>query len=404
MSQHLEKKGSDLIEFLERWKKLGVLLSGVLYTLISSILFLADVTISEEFLFSVVMTLIGIILAAASLVGIVRQRNDVGVLLPQGVTRKVPKPHTRPLAARMLAILGLIVLATTTILWIWFGIFPQFKNNQFSKNATRFPFGESLALKVSIKPETFWWECTVAVIEDGSIDTTTITPTITSSRTTLPGQFSQQPSPQLAMVNFPGIIRVTITRKPLEEPVQVSAKVPVRVLSYTPIQDTTNLAIIPTGGGPGYNFWLFEADISAQSTFNVNQLIWAGYSPELTTKLKQLGDTAIFDPIPNEIRRAIEDDTILPPDSFFLTEDNGVVTISLATFFKDPGVYDIQVGTEYQLDDRYDIVWTEPSIRVFVVKDYTLWSQLSDDTYELTTSCNLQRTGEGPEYQCDDIY
>lgn len=402
MWKHPQKSIAEIIEFFEQWKTLASILAGIAYA-ISSVFAFA----SETLWLSVVVVLVGVGLISLLLVKIIRLRDEeTRIVLPSNA--KYDQYHGRyiyPRWARVLAFIGLSLLFVTTVSWIWFGFIPQVRKNSLSENAIQLPYGESIALKVSIDPRPIPWELPVILIDDKNVDHTVITQTINNPYIASTGQILAHVSSQLTRTNNPLLLRVIITGKSRDEPAQIFTSVPIKVLDHQPITEVVNLATVPAGGGM-YDFWLLGVEISERTVLNPNQIVWATYTPDLREQLTPDRKMALFDPIPSEVSRAIDDGIKPLPDSFLL-EENDREVLSVAAFFQSPGIYRIQMGVEYFYQGKRDIIWTSPSVKVYVIKDYYLWSPVNPhnayDRYRVVEKCTLNSVDGSSDYQCNQI-
>lgn len=259
----------------------------------------------------------------------------------------------------------------------------------FPSDAVQLPAAQSTVLSVVIRPGPLWrW---VGLIT-ADVDRSALTQTISSSAIFFPGDFS----PRFTRVSQISTVWVNLTGKSEEEPVQVSNRVPIKLVSYQPIPDDVDVVGMEIGGGG--DVWLLGANLSEQVMSYPDRIVWATYTSDLRSRLIEAQQDApeFFDDLPSEVQKAILSDMKPLPD-YFLLENNERIVLSIATIFQQPGIYHLQFGAEYLYKEYHAIVWAEPSIEVYVLNNYYIWLQSGSETYYPWTYCRLQPTGE---YQC----
>ncbi len=377
MSEHPK---FDLLEFFERWTKFAGLLAGI----VSAIAYAA-----QSFWLSIAMIWVGWVLMSSWLIGIVLQRvRKDEVLLAAGV--KSRRGYRYPSWKRVVAILAMIILTQATGIWSCVGIYSQLRNSIPPYDAVQLPSAEATGVSMQVQPGPMWmW---VGLIND-KVNSTAITQAFNSKRILFPGKVS----PRFAELGRVSTIWVTVTGKSIGGPIQVTNKVPIKVVSYKPISDVVHLAGMAIGGG-GQDVWLLGADISATVGSTSDQIIWADYTSDLRERLIEAQKGRSLDQFPTEIRKAISSGAKQLPD-YFLLGNNDKMVLSVATFFKTPGIYRLQFGVEYIFKDYRAIVWTNPPIEVYVLGSYYLWVG-SNNLYSLDSICSPHPEDAKYGHQC----
>jgi hypothetical protein len=211
-----------------------------------------------------------------------------------------------------------------------------------------------------------------------------------------------------ARLNCPSTVEIILTGKSSAEPVQISNEVPIKLISYQPVPDDIDMVDMPIGGGE--DIWLLGVDISDKVLDYPEQIVWAKYTPDLQSRLlAEINDDPvgikrdIINEFPSEIQKVILSDTEPLPD-YFLLENNERIVLSVASFYKTPGIYKLQYGVEYFYDTYKVIAWAEPFIEIYVPNNYHIWScgfttGDNNSPCHLIKDCLFQITND---YKCTD--
>jgi hypothetical protein len=293
----------DFVAFLERWSKLAGLLGGIA----SAIAFA-----SGSFWLSIAMVLVGWVLISSWLVGVImRRRAETDLALPGAVKRPSKKPFY-PNWVRASAAVALILLTVATGIWSWIGIIAQIATLLPPTNAVKLPAASSTDLSMIVEPGQFWFH--VGVITE-NIDHSVVSQTINSRAILLPWGDSGDLCPRFIRPDWLPTIHIILTGKAAEEPVQISNRVPVKVISYQPIADEVDAVASETGGGE--DVWLLSVNLSKRMVSHPDQIVWAAYTSDLRSRLTeaQAEGTLGFDVLPSEVQKAISSGT-RPPRLF----------------------------------------------------------------------------------------
>lgn len=248
-------------------------------------------------------------------------------------------------------------------------------------NAVQLPASHPDVLSIAVNPGPSWaiW----AGLLTENIDRTVLTQNIDQRNVIFPGDVS----PRFTEVNWPSTFWIILTGKSTGEPVQISNRVPIKLVSYQPLPDEVDLVSMQIGGGE--DVWLLSVDMSEDVLSFPDQIVWAEYAPDLQARLVAAQEETpyLLESYPSEIQRVISSDAQPLPDYFLLTNNERIV-LSVAAFFQTPGVYRLQFGVEYLYSGYKTIAWTEPTIDVYAPGDYYVW--VCDLTDQSTNpSCNL---------------
>lgn len=170
----------------------------------------------------------------------------------------------------------------------------------------------------------------------------------------------------------PPTIWVVLTGKSNTESVQLSNRVAVKLVSYEKIPDMDLVRYF--AGGPR-DTWLVAVDLSPEILFSPNDIAWATYTPDLRSRLLEMQQccSQYIADYPNEILKAISSSNAPFPD-YFLLENNEKIVFSVAPFFSEPGIYQLQFGIEYIYSGYKSIGWVDPPVLIYVMGNYYLWS------------------------------
>lgn len=258
-------------------------------------------------------------------------------------------------------------------------------------NAVKLPASESEALSVAVKPGPLWYYVG-RITQD--MNRSVVTQTVSADSISFPGDFS----PRFSRANSVSTVQVIVTGRSAHNPVQMSNRIPIRLVSYRPISQAVDLAAMEIGGG--MDVWLVAADISKQVLSYPDQVVWAEYTADLRERLIQSQEEcpSCFEHMPSEIEKTIVQGTEPVPDYFTLDEDEMLV-LSAAMVFREPGIYLIRLGVEYVFKGHSCIAWADPPLQVYVPHDYYLWHPWVSEQYFLSEICQLQPTGD---YSCTE--
>lgn len=197
----------------------------------------------------------------------------------------------------------------------------------------------------------------------------------------------------------PATTWVMITGRSNTESVQLSNRVAVRLISYKKVAEM-NLVIFRMGGGA--DTWLVGADLSKDVLNYPDSLTWATYTPDLFSRLTEIQEccSEVLVNYPSEILNVISSKDEKFPD-YFILENNEKLVLSVATFFKEPGVYQLQFGVEYFYGGYKTIGWIEPVTTVYVLDKYYLWDC---DSYWLDNDPNGCSLAQSCQYTSNSQY
>jgi hypothetical protein len=165
------------------------------------------------------------------------------------------------------------------------------------------------------------------------------------------------------------LFQVYLTGKADDEEVQITNRMPIKV-SYESITNVLNFYKTGSPGGNAF-FTLFSANISS-----ISQIVWADYSPDLLEQYKYQGncpECINFSDLPREIQKYLTSTDQNPPD-FFLLKKNEKIGIPVLLLFHEPGIYHIQIGSEYIYHQYKNISWSQSEVKIIVPKNYNVWS------------------------------
>jgi len=258
------------------------------------------------------------------------------------------------------------------------------------------PYMESSAISVALTPGSLWHWVSLVTRE---IDRNNLIQVIDPDTMISPGDVS----PRFGSIGLPSTIWLNITGRSEDEPVQITNRIPIQLLSYEPIPETVDLVTIPVGGG--MDAWLLEARMSPQVEHRPNQITWATYNPDIRDHIAELyaelPDFQYFE-YPKEMSEAVLSGSDTIPDYFVLSNNERLV-ISVAMYFEKPGIYTLKYGVEHLIGNKLAIAWAKPGIKVYIPENYYLWATTySEDPneYYLWNMCN---TNENLEHICSEI-
>jgi len=243
-------------------------------------------------------------------------------------------------------------------------------------DGTQLPRGIAPSFSLSIETGPFWlW---VGLIKT-PIDRNQLTQSIASDMVSMPDDIYNRFAD---IKEFPNTTHIILTGRSFDRPTYISNKIPVKIMSYQSVPETVDMQGISIGGGD--DVWLFSLEISSASVRMPDQITWATYSSDLKAQLserwKQIQDTEkqeinFIDPLlyaPTEIIKYISGESQKLPD-YFQIKENEMMVFSIASLFKEPGIYTIDFGIEYVIDGYKNIAWGDQPLKIFVPKNYYLW-------------------------------
>jgi hypothetical protein len=208
-------------------------------------------------------------------------------------------------------------------------------------------------------------------------------------------------SPQFAVLNEPSTVAILITGMPLDEPIQISNRIPIRMEDYKPLPEEVDVINMEIGGGEDY--WFLGADLSRQVLSMPDKIAWASYTPDLEIQLKlaERNCPDCLSEYPDEIKNILLGGVESSPD-YFMLQDKERIAFGIALFFRDPGIYTFSLGVEYVYGSFKGIVWADPPLQVYVPKNYFVWDcgqsgNLERPECTITESCRLNSDGR---YSC----
>jgi hypothetical protein len=262
-------------------------------------------------------------------------------------------------------------------------------------NGTQLPNSIAPGFSLSIEPGPFWlW----AGLIETPIDRTQLTQTIALDRVSNPDNTYSR---FVRISEIPNTIHIILTGHSSDNLTYIPNRVPVRILSYLSVPETVDLLGIPIGGGE--DVWLFSLDISSASIKMPNQTTWASYSSDLQEQLSGRVENAdpLVENIPTEILKFASGASPTLPDYFQINEDEMMV-FSVASLFKEPGIYIVEMGIEYVYNGYKNIAWAEPPLTIYVPKNYYMWNSYIDDTKKVYLS-NICEYSPNNGHTCKEI-
>jgi hypothetical protein len=243
-------------------------------------------------------------------------------------------------------------------------------------DGTQLPKSVAPGFSLSVEPGPFWlW---VGLIKT-PIDRNQLTQSIESDMVSMPDDTYSR----FTSINeFPNTTHIILTGHSSDNLTYIPNRVPVKILSYQPVPETVDLQSMGIGGGD--DVWLFSLDISSASTKMPNQITWASYSSDLQEQLskrwKQIQTDKeqgieYADPLldaPTEIVKFASGESPTLPD-YFQIKENEMMVFSVASLFKEPGIYTVLFGVEYVYNGYKNTAWADPPLIIFVPKNYYLW-------------------------------
>lgn len=170
-----------------------------------------------------------------------------------------------------------------------------------------------------------------------------------------------------------GILELSIylTGKADDEEVQVTNKIPIRIIRFEPISRKTDLFLYGRPGGAS-----FVPMLNASIDSNTHEA-WAEYAPDIQQQFEyyqrareNLGDLEYK--IPSELEEALSKGEQNLPD-FYLVKKNEKIGIPVIIFINEPGIYYLQIGVEYIYRQYKGVSWAEPTIQVYSPNEINLW-------------------------------
>ncbi len=359
-----QKNELNIIEFLERWTKIA----GLIAAIVSAILF-----VSRSFIESVVLIIVGWALTLVWLIGIARKRSTK------------PKIKQR-------AYFGISILTIATVILTWYGIRQEAKKYIFPENSVSLPNAEYPGLAVYVDS---WSSNSDAQILTNPIDRTVVVQQIDQTWLGKP-------------INLSGdfaVLRLYIKGKGIEDQIQISNSIPVKLISYSPTTTPTDIFIPPQGGTGGADAWFFLLDLPKQIQTDSEQVFEATLNYDVQ-KLRQ--DLAAQDNLsewPSEITKITLGTDVQPsPPDVFTLAPNEQILFSVALMFNTPGVYEFNPGIEYLYKGKKSTAWVEPSIKIEVPGSYYKWQQMGEQqdkiVVRLVEHCQFE---EGTNYKCESM-
>ena len=253
------------------------------------------------------------------------------------------------------------------------------------EGARRLPSMSSDILAFTIEPWSSMWDVSLINTPLNDLATPLEVDTLSVIR---PGNVS----PIFVRHKELSIVRINIIGHPGSMPVQISSRLPIRLISFSPLPPETHILSNdgPVIGGGGDNYWLLHAALSKQTSSNTKDLLWATHSADFRNKYLPLVATSREEFLPEEVKRAVLNASVEFPD-FFILNDGDVVAFSVGLELIDPGVYSVQFGIEYLYSDYSAIMWQEQEIDIYSFGSYQLWTTnglpdvyctIEDDRYE----------------------
>ncbi len=261
------------------------------------------------------------------------------------------------------------------------------------------PYVKSSSLSVALTPGPLWhWVRLVTYEMDRSNFVQDIDIDKDKDNFISPGEIS----PRFGSISWPSTIWLNITGLSDEEPVQITNRIPIRLLSYDPLPETVDLVAIPVGGGG--DVWLLEARISPEIENHPKQITWATYNPNIREHISEffaeIPDSQYFE-YPKEMSEAVFSGSDTIPD-YFLLDNNERIVVSVAIYFEKPGIYTLNFGVEHLIASNLVTAWAEPGIQVYVPENYYLWVPTAETYYQhaLVNICNVD---DDLEYICTEV-
>lgn len=187
---------------------------------------------------------------------------------------------------------------------------------------------------------------------------------------------------------YPSYFEILLTGKD-ELPIYISNRIPIKIISYEPVQTESN--ILTLGHGGGNYVWVFSTEIRSNSVLSQDSIVWASYPIDMIQRFQKLkkdneviGNTENI-PIeilsfPTSIQNIYLDNSATFPD-FFTLSKNELLVMGIGAYFIDPGIYTIQPGVEFVVNGKKEIRWSEKIIDIYVPNNFTLWlKNYQDDT------------------------
>lgn len=222
-------------------------------------------------------------------------------------------------------------------------------------------------------------------------------------------------SPKISFVgdNELLIFEIYLTGKAVDEEVQVTNRIPIRV-TYEAMPDGASLYKTGRPGG-GTFYGILGADVSSKS-----QQVWAVNSPEIRERFQMLEQNCpeCINPesvcpscstngyeLPSEVIRYLSSNDQNFPD-YFLLKKNEKIGIVVVVFFQEAGIYRLQIGVEYLYRQYKTITWAEPEVQVYVPKNYYAWMcdnpnwESSESTCDIEPACVINSDGT---LNCDNF-
>jgi hypothetical protein len=194
------------------------------------------------------------------------------------------------------------------------------------------------------------------------------------------------------------IVELYLTGKAVDEEVQVTNRIPLKV-TYEAIPEWTSLISIQGGGGIDF-YGILGADVSSKS-----QQVWAVNSAEIRERFRmyeQLPEDLKIQTacplcvtngyeLPSEMTKFLSSNNENFPD-YFLLKKNEKIGIPIVVYFQDAGIYHLQIGVEYIYRQYKTITWAEPEVQVYVSKNYYLWGCDNPNWESNSNSCAIRYT------------
>jgi hypothetical protein len=265
-------------------------------------------------------------------------------------------------------------------------------------NGTQLPKSTAPSFSLSLVTSQYWlWVGLIKI----PIDRNQLSQSIESSMVSMPDDIYNRFGDTIL---FPNTTHLILSGRPFEKPTYISNRIPVKILSIQAVPETVDMQVVPIGGGD--DVWLFSLELSSASIKLPDQIAWASYSSDLRAQLSErweeikdinkeeinsidypllYGDPLLY--APTEIIKYISGESPKLPD-YFQIKENEMIVFSIASIFKEPGIYTIDFGIEYIIDGYKNIAWVDHPLKIFVPNNYYLWgvSEYGNTSYDLYLS------------------